>query len=238
MGEICRRLRGDGAAEISAEVMETDANFLCRDFLARSGFEERQGIWFLEGDPIEDAPADDIALHKPATQSSVSQWSHFGTVEEEALGANAGVIPDDYGFCTESEVNPWWQVDLQDEYLVEKVIILNRKNCTDRFRNFSLLKSLDGDGMELMYQKADGTVVGGPENRPLEVTLPPGQLARFVRIRLDDENYLHLRSVQVFGRRQPATTADDTYAREGRLMGSRADPSPPIAHLVADARSE
>jgi SAM-dependent methyltransferase len=239
VGEIGRRLRRMGAEEVSAEVTATDANFMCRDLFARCGFEERNGTWILDTKHLGESEAtgsDDIALYKPATQSSVSEWSHRSTVEEDAGGANTGLIPPDYAFHTAIEFNPWWQVDLRDEYVVERLIIHNRKACADRFRNFSLLKSADGRHWDLMYQKADDLVVGGPDNLPLEVRLSAdGQLTRFVRVRLDDENCLHLRAVQVFGRRRQHRDGTEDHAQAAGSPGNASGESPSVAvRPVAD----
>ena len=163
----------------------------------------------------------DVALQKPATQSSVSQWSHHSTVEEDALGANSGVIPPDYGFCTGKELNPWWQVDLEDEFDVEKVVIINRLNCASRLRNFSILKSLDGDIWQVIYQKSDELVVGGPDNLPMEVNFQADKhVARFIRVQLDGEDFLHLRTCSVIGRKHSSTdhqvsSALDPVMRQG-----------------------
>ena len=151
--------------------------------------------------------SNDIALHKPAIQSSLSGWSRGDTLEADAQGANAGVIHDDCAFHTALEVDPWWQVDLQDAFVIDRIVLFNRRACAERLNHFSLLKSADGETWEVIYRKTDDEVVGGPDNVPLELTWPAGDhTARFIRLRLDCENYLHLRAVQVFGHK-PAPAA-------------------------------
>ena len=158
--------------------------------------------------------AEDLALNKPAKQSSVSRYSKPPTVEGDARGANSGEVRPDYGFHTDFEANPWWQVDLEDIFVVEKMTILNRRICPERFRHFSLLTSLDGDAWEVVFQKTDDAVVGGPENTMATLVFSPeGQLTRFIRIRLDGNEYFHLRQVQVFGRK-PEAVAPEAVASE------------------------
>ena len=136
---------------------------------------------------------DDIALNKPATQSSVSPWSH-GSVGQDARGANSEKHPAEFSFHTDFEANPWWQVDLEHKFIIEKVCLLNRTNCAERLRHFSLLTSPDGWSWDLIYQKSDDSVFDN-------LVLTGKRLARFIRIQLDGENALHLRKFQVFGRR-------------------------------------
>lgn len=149
---------------------------------------------------------EDIALNKPATQSSVSQWSR-GDAKADAQGANSDFVAGDYAFHTEREKNPWWQVDLEDEFVIESVKILNRKLHTPHLlRHFSLLKSFDGHNWEMIFQKTDDITPGGPDDVPFEIILKPDvHVARFLRVRLDGEEYLHFRKFQAFGyKHQPA----------------------------------
>jgi hypothetical protein len=143
---------------------------------------------------------DDVALNKPARQSSISQWSHHPTVEQDARGANSEPIALTYAFHTNYERDPWWQVDLEKEINVRKIIILNSLNYPERLLHFSLLKSADGQSWEVIYQKVDDMVLKEPDLSMVTVTFSSdGHVARFIRVRLDGENFLHLRKVQVFG---------------------------------------
>ncbi|MDT9340534.1 FkbM family methyltransferase [Trichodesmium erythraeum 21-75] len=60
---------------------------------------------------------DNLALHKPALQSSLSRWSK----PDDAQGAVNGTKTGKYGFCTKREANPWWQVDLLSIYKLTEV---------------------------------------------------------------------------------------------------------------------
>ena len=62
--------------------------------------------------------AKNLALGRPATQSSVSRWSKFPTPEADAAGAVNGTIDGQPGFHTANEPCPWWQVDLQATYAI------------------------------------------------------------------------------------------------------------------------
>jgi hypothetical protein len=145
---------------------------------------------------------ENIALNKPANQSSVSsRWSHQKTCEEEARGGNDGAIraPGGYGFHTDREVDPWWQVDLVDEFLVDEVRLYNRKDgVANRLRHFSLLTSNDGGSWRSVFQKSDDAVF---DQAPYVIHLNPAERARFVRIRLDGDDVLHFDQCLIYGRR-------------------------------------
>ena len=142
-----------------------------------------------------------LALNKPALQSSTSTWSRSRFPEQDARGANNGIISREEGFHTAHERNPWWQVDLQEEFLVKKFSIHNRRHCAERLTYFSILSSLDGIHWSIVFTKRDPLVFGKHDDLPYTVDLPQGRLARFVRLRLNGYACLHFSEFQVFGER-------------------------------------
>lgn len=140
-----------------------------------------------------------LALNKPALQSSISAWSNSRVVEEDARGANNGHISGQVGFHTDWEQEPWWQVDLEGEYLIRKVVIFNRQQEAHRLKHFSLLRSLDGRQWKRFFRKIDSTVFGEADVHPYIAEITGDRPARFVRVRLDGHGYLHFNECQVFG---------------------------------------
>jgi hypothetical protein len=144
--------------------------------------------------------AANLALGKPATQSSVSaRWSALQAPEEDARGANDGVIDGSQGFCTDLEPFPWWQVDLQRICGLHEVRLYNRKDWAGRLRNFSIQASLDGERWLELSRKADGRVFGHQDLTPYVASLPKGTVGRFVRIQLLGTGYLHFNECEIFG---------------------------------------
>lgn len=124
-------------------------------------------------------PVVNLALGKPALQSSVSQYSIGSTAAEDARGANNGSLSCRYGFHTATEVDPWWQVDLEDSFLVYRVVIFNRMDLADRLRHFSVLGSDDGRGWKALFRRTDDHAFGrGGEPYSAKID---GELIRFVR---------------------------------------------------------
>jgi FkbM family methyltransferase len=140
-------------------------------------------------------PGPNVALHKPATQSSVSAFSR----RDDAQGAVNGVITGSYGFHTDSEASPWWQVDLGAVASIDQVFVFNRVDTApSRAYSFVLKLSSDGQRFEQVYGQ-NGAPFGGADGNPARISLN-GASARFVRIELPSGGYLHLDQVEVFAK--------------------------------------
>ena len=139
--------------------------------------------------------ATNIALTGTASQSSVG----FGGVP--SLGNN-GVInePNQFGFHTAFEPSPWWQVDLGTVSTICEVVMHNRLDgFWDRAKTIRVLLSTDGVNFQVAYAH-NGTTWGTNGAPPLTVsTEVRNKLARYVRVQLNETEYLHLREVQVYG---------------------------------------
>ncbi len=143
-----------------------------------------------------------ISSGKPATQSSISQWSWGRTVEADAMRALDGDIAAAYNFHTDSEVAPWWMIDLLDPHQVCQIRIFNRidnPHVARRCLNFSLRTSMDGVAWTEVLRKDDSVYFGGADGQPFIHTPVEPWRCRFVRIVLIGEGFLHLNQVQIFG---------------------------------------
>lgn len=120
------------------------------------------------------------------------------TPAEDAAGGCDGVINGQWGFHTQKEVNPWWQVDLGASTALKELRIYNR--CDEQFENrasrIKVLLSEDGEAFTVAYSH-DGTVfLGHPDKTPLVVPLD-GVTARFVKLQVPGTSYFHLDEVEV-----------------------------------------
>ena len=121
------------------------------------------------------------------------------TRESDAAGAVDGIINGKWGFHTQNEDKPWWQVDLGSVQPIDRVVVFNRCDGGTEARNsrILLLLSADGKKFEQVYQH-DGTVfLGHADKKPLVVKLD-GENARFVRLQHPATSYFHLDEVQVY----------------------------------------
>ncbi len=119
------------------------------------------------------------------------------TPAEDALGGCDGVINGQWGFHTEMEQDPWWQVDLGSELALDRIKIYNRCDGFES-RAAHLQVLLSGDGKEFTTAYChDGSSFGGyTDQSPLVVSLD-GKPARYVRLRLPDNVYFHLDEVEI-----------------------------------------
>ncbi len=116
----------------------------------------------------------------------------------DAAGAVDGRIDGHFGFHTNEQDSPWWQVDLGQRRDLGRVVIYNRTVAADRAKTLTIRLSEDGLRWNTVYEH-DGTVFfGHQDNQPLEVPLD-GVAARYVRLQLREKTWLHLDEVQVFG---------------------------------------
>ena len=124
--------------------------------------------------------------------------------EEDAAGAVDGLITGKWGFHTENEENPWWQVDLGEPTAIGRIVVYNRcdSGCEGRTARMMVLLSADGKQFRQVYQH-DGTVfLGKVDNKPLRIELD-GQPARYVRLQLPGKSYFHLDEVEIYDAKQP-----------------------------------
>ena len=135
-----------------------------------------------------------LALNRPAQQSSRSQWSRA----DDPQGAVNGLKNGGFGFHTNQEPNPWWQVDLGARHALGEVRIFNRLDCCrERARTIAVLLSDDGRVWRTAYRH-DGSIFGSNDGYPLIVPLR-GEPARYVRLQLAENNWFHLDEVEIYG---------------------------------------
>ncbi|MBK9154474.1 MAG: discoidin domain-containing protein [Chloracidobacterium sp.] len=134
-----------------------------------------------------------LALKRPTKQSSNSQWSK----PNDAQGAVNGVKNRSFGFHTNRESNPWWQVDLGAVKRLTEIRIFNRLDCCgERARTIRVLLSNDGIRWRRVYAH-NGSVFGGADGRPLIVSVR-GNSARYVRLQLAEVTWFHLDEVEIY----------------------------------------
>lgn len=123
------------------------------------------------------------------------------TVDQDAAGAVDGVKEGTWGFHTQIEDDPWWQVDLQQEFSLDHIVIYNR--CDGGFAaradRIQIWLSDDGRSFRRVYQHEGPTFFGHAGGPPLDVPLE-GAAARHVRLQLPGRTYFHLDEVEIFAR--------------------------------------
>lgn len=171
-----------------------------------------QGMW-ADGAPISLAhrlrertrdSRSNHALNRPARQSSTCSWSRHDDPTVDARGGNNGIITGFYGFHTDEEDSPWWEVDLGTVKPVSEVVVYNRidrPGVAARAMRLKIAVSDDADAWRSVYERTDVTIFGGADGNPLRVGLRDTH-ARYVRLALaaspKGKSTLHLDEVEVY----------------------------------------
>ncbi len=165
--------------------------------------------WLAERHVWLESPYPNVALGKPATQSSISTWTPDRTREQDAANAVSGVVNGGKQFHTDHDDGPWWRVDLGAPHRLHEVRLFNAMGeNVDRANHVVIELSVDGAEWTLGLQRQDQHAFGGADGRPLRwlPTAPP--IARHVRLSLPrgaGREPLHLDQVAVFGEKLDAT---------------------------------
>ena len=139
---------------------------------------------------------DNIALGKPARQSS--NWD-FGAANRANDGDINGRLDAGSISHTNGDNQAFWEVDLGKKYLIETIKVYNRTDgYQERLNNFNILVTEEIiEDMTNNYQPfaEKEKKFDGPSK-----TFSNKKSGRFVRVELNDQNYLHMAELQVFGR--------------------------------------
>lgn len=142
-----------------------------------------------------------LALNRPALQSSTCEWSWHDDPALDAAGGNNGQVTGYFGFHTDFEPEPWWMVDLGKRQKLTEVVIYNRmdqiENPAARAGELNILLSNNGSDWRIVFTRTEDRPFGGADGNPLRVRFG-NETARYVRVRLAKEGSLHLDEIEVF----------------------------------------
>jgi hypothetical protein len=151
--------------------------------------------------------------------------------EQDAAGGCDGVKDGKWGFHTEHEDQPWWQVDLGESQPLDRVVLYNRCDNQMGKRNsqFIVLLSNDGKHFESCYQHDGTDFLGHPDGKPCSVPMQRKN-ARFVRLQLPGKSYFHLDEVEIYAvggqenvaLHQPATQSSTSQWSVAHELGGSA----------------
>ncbi len=133
-----------------------------------------------------------IALGAVARQSSISMYSK----PNDALGAINGVKDGGFGFHTDLEERPWWEIDLGEVCRINEIRVYNRIAQSERAQSLQIWGSDDHENWTLMHDQF-GVRFGGVDGFPLLLKFSKLR-TRHLRLTLSEKNYLHLDEVEVY----------------------------------------
>ncbi|MCJ2071054.1 discoidin domain-containing protein [Methylobacterium sp. J-030] len=145
------------------------------------------------------APFDDpdlfvnVALGKPATQSSRPWWCPLGPE-----GLVNGDFSQEYNTHTDVDEPAWWQVDLGQRLPLSAIVVHNRRELArEAARSLRIEVSEDGLAWTLIHAGLTHFRARGQAS-PLQLPLAGLAWARFVKVSLDERQPLVLTQVEVF----------------------------------------
>jgi hypothetical protein len=148
-----------------------------------------------------------LALNKPTQQSStITAGGITGSSSKAVDGNTNGVfftspVSASSVSATNSENEAWWEVDLDDTYIIEQIEVHNRTDGIDRSNNVYVLVSdvpftatdLAGARAEAIWEEFIPGLVGSPS------TVSPNIVGQYVRIQMEGSGYVVLAEVAVIG---------------------------------------
>ncbi len=150
--------------------------------------------------------------------------------EADARGGCDGIKNGYWGFHTDNEPNPWWQVDLGRSLSIDHVLLFDRFDAAaSRTMSMMVLLSADGKVFKLAYQHDSRSFHGLPDRKPLVVPLH-GMSARYVRVQLPGKGSLHLDEVEVYA------VGSKRNVALGRPATQSSSSAQSVAHFTAPFR--
>ncbi|MBN1816547.1 MAG: discoidin domain-containing protein [Sedimentisphaerales bacterium] len=144
---------------------------------------------------------ENVALGKPTTGSST--WEATAGPEK----AVDGIAPQSYPIfhSGSGDRTPWWQVDLQQPYLIKTIVLWNREDCCQlRLRDITVEIMDSSDELVYVTVVNEGDELGAPATITIELAVPvQGQYVRVSRtedlsLSGDDQYLLQLAEVQIY----------------------------------------
>ena len=134
-----------------------------------------------------------VSACQSSTYGSSSSASDCGTAS--TFGPQAAIDLSEYSMAhTQYQSQPWWNVDLGQDYELESVWLYNRLDCCQsRLSDYTIQYRADGAAAFTAL-----STHGYPAQYPTIVSTPV--LARYLRIKLNKPDYLHLPRVRIWGR--------------------------------------
>lgn len=161
-----------------------------------------------------------VAPHNMSRNKATRQSSTYAK-RSSALAVNGKRSGKGERRCTHTQLDPqaWWEVDLGQLSVIERVIVWNRTDVpeddsshprdeyTGRLFPFWIFISqtefsdaVGGKSFAVAYRQSCEMKKFTQNKRKTMWNVPANTIGRYVRIQLEQQNYLHIAEVEVFGR--------------------------------------
>lgn len=161
--------------------------------------------------------------------------------ESDAVGAVDGHKDGKWGFHTEHEEDPWWQVDLGRPTKLDHSLLFNRCDGTaGRIARLMVLVSDNAKEWKQVFQNDGTTFYGFSDKKPLKVPLNDVS-ARYIRLQLPGKAYFHLDEVEVYAAADPTKNialgkpATQSSSSTWSVEHPPVDETPQVVYQTAEA---
>ncbi|XP_070564998.1 pentraxin fusion protein-like [Ptychodera flava] len=159
------------------------------------------GLIILDCFPLTVVGHNNVAVRKPAFQSSLYRKSTPAGPENAVDGNTDSNWSSRSCTHTVKEQSPWWKVDLQDIYKVDKVVITNRGDCCSQRLVGAVVRV--GSWSSIASNTQCGTTVTRDritKSTTLKFDCSHGTKGSYVSVQLEGQyQYLTLCEVEVYG---------------------------------------
>ncbi|MCE0745185.1 glycosyltransferase 61 family protein [Acetobacter sicerae] len=136
-----------------------------------------------------------VAIDKKTRQSSLHPW-----IPDQTINATSGTLTGTFQFHTDTEKNPWWEVDLDEPCRIKSIRLFNRcDSAPERCNRLRIEVGMDENSLKIVLEKQDARVIGGVDGMPLEWQASEPLVGRVIRITSLADDYFHLDQVEVLG---------------------------------------
>ena len=153
------------------------------------------------------ASTSNVAFGKSTQQSSTLSVSGFTGSASKAVDGNTNgsfftsPASNSSVAATQNQSQPYWQVDLQSNHLIEQIRVFNRTDGVDKANNAYVLVSdqpFTSNNLNTARSQADYEFfISGNVGSPS--TLSPNTSGRYVRVQMQGSGFLTLAEVEVIG---------------------------------------
>ncbi|MEX1208150.1 MAG: discoidin domain-containing protein [Acidimicrobiia bacterium] len=221
-------------AQLTAQAGERSLEAFATAWPTSGGVEDSESVHYTGATAPAPSQFVNLALGRPATQSSTTQWQ-TGTAAGLAVDGNTEGHRDAGSVAMTYRVSEaWWEVDLGKVQNIDHVVLWNRTDCcSERLQKFHVFVS--DTPFEVKDIKNTQTQPGVSDfyhqdaaNR--KTVVPVNRTGRYVRIQLDYfDAVLALAEVEVMGRpgnAVPPPPPSATLSLDVSVNGDDADASP------------
>ncbi|XP_078616716.1 uncharacterized protein LOC144884998 isoform X2 [Branchiostoma floridae x Branchiostoma japonicum] len=167
------------------------------DEITGTFFALEHGVWRESPEVKISCTVENVALGKPASQSS-TDGSHIAASAVD--GEKGTSVSDNQCTLTNPEDDPWWQVDLEEDWPISTVRVLNRGDCCGSLlKNFEIRIKREGQSWE--SSELCGAPYSETPTNGQSITVDCGRpiIGRYVRVKLPvKSDLLSVCEVEVF----------------------------------------